>query len=150
MIRSGFNYDAMADRLATRFASSKPLPAIAADLRAKAAKKSALPGFPPELTLADVTIHRQDIRRPLALGHDLDPNVAQIVLDFLTSHKQAKAIYDPAHLDGIRLVATDREWNRHRSDSRRPTEALIMAVAGRPVSVDLTGDGVSRLLQNDR
>lgn len=150
MFKNRFNYDVMADKIASRFAAEKSLAAIAVDLRTNAGKKSALPGFPAELTLTDVTIHRQDIRRPLGLGVDLDEGVIGSVLGFMTTHKQAKAIFDPARLDGLELIATDHDW-RFGTGAKveGPAEAIIMALAGRPVAADLNGDGVGKLLPSD-
>jgi len=147
MAKNRFNYDVMADRIAKRFAEQKSLAEIAADLRTNASKQSAIPGFPAEMTLADVTIHRQDIRRPLGLGVGLDNNVISGVLGFMTTHKQAKAVLDPARIKGIEFVATDREWKIGSGDTvEGSAEALIMAMAGRPVAADLSGDGVAKLM----
>jgi hypothetical protein len=106
-----------------------------------------LPGFPAELTLSDITIHRQDIRRPLGLGVDLDEGVAQQVLEFMTTHKQAKNLFDPKRLTGLQLTATDLDWNYGSGAAVEGTgEAIILALTGRRVEADLTGDGVSALL----
>jgi uncharacterized protein (TIGR03083 family) len=146
MARNGFDYDKAADKIAQRFASESSIPEIAALLRARAGKKSALPMFPPEMTLADVTIHRQDIRRALGLGTDLDEDVARTVLSFLTTRKQAKNIYDPSIIDGLRLEATDIGWS-HGSGAEvtGPAEAIMMALAGRPVGDDIGGEGAAKL-----
>jgi len=146
MIKNRFNYDVTADKIAQRFAAEKSLPEIAADLRTHAAKKPALPGFPPEMTLSDLTVHRQDIRRPLGLEVDLEDAVITVVLGFLTTHKQAKVV-DSAKLAHVELVATDRDWRFGSGATvEGPAEAIIMALAGRPVASDLSGDGVAILL----
>lgn len=146
MLKNRFNYDVMADKVATAFAAEKSLSEVAADLRRNATKESALPGFPAEMTLSDITIHRQDIRRPLGLGVDLDDGVAEAVLGFMTTHKQAKNLFDTSLLDGLRLVATDLDWSYGSGQTIEGTaEALIMGLAGRAVTEDLTGDGVARL-----
>ena len=146
MLKNRFNYDAMADRVAKRFAAEKSLAEIAVDLRANAAKEAAISSFPAELTLSDVTIHRQDIRRPLGLGNDFAPGVIPTVLEFLTTHKQAKNIFDPARLDGLQLRATDLDWTFGEGEVVEGTaEALVLALAGRPVGAELTGDGATRL-----
>ena len=67
MAKSGFDYDKMADGYATRTASERSVEDLAAALRAKATKGPPMPMFPPELNLADVAIHTQDIRRGLGL-----------------------------------------------------------------------------------
>jgi len=149
LIKNKFDYDTAADKIAKRFAAEKSLSDIAADLRSNAGKKSAMPGFPAEMTLSDVTIHRQDIRRPLGLGRDLDPGVIEAVLGFMTTHKQAKNLFDVSRLEGLRLAATDSDWTYGSGPVVEGTgEAIMMALAGRPVADDLTGDGVAKLFPN--
>jgi uncharacterized protein (TIGR03083 family) len=146
MIKNRFNYDVMNDKVAQRFAAEKSLPEIAADLRTHAAKKTALPGFPPEMIVSDVTVHRQDIRRPLGLEVDLEDAVITVVLGFLTTDKQAKVV-DSAKLARVELVATDRDWRFGSGATvEGSAEAIIMALAGRPVASDLSGEGVATLL----
>jgi hypothetical protein len=50
-------------------------------------------------------------------------------------------------LHGLRLLATDQEWSwRSGPELAGPSEALAMAVTGRPVALaDLTGPGVQDL-----
>jgi hypothetical protein len=61
-------------------------------------------------------------------------------------HKQAKVV-DPAKLARVGLVATDRDWRFGSGATvEGPFEAIIMALAGRPVASDLSGDGVAILL----
>jgi len=146
MVKHRFKFDEMTDKIARRYASEKTLAEMAADLRTNAGKKSAIPGFPAEMPLSDVTIHRQDICRPLGLGCDIDEHVLRTVLDFLTTHKQAKNFIDTAKLDGVQLVATDIDWSYGSGDEiEGAAEAIMMTLAGRPAGSDLTGDAVSKI-----
>ena len=146
LVKSRFDYDVMNDKIAQRFAAEMSLPDIAADLRTHAAKRTALPGFSPEMMLSDVTVHRQDIRRPLGLGVDLEDAVIAVVLEFLTTNKQAKVV-DSAKLARVELIATDRDWRFGSGATvEGPAEAIIMALTGRPVASDLSGQGVDILL----
>ena len=95
MARARFNYDRGADRIARRLAEQNSLPRIAEKLRDRAGAENLSKQFPPEMTTTDVTIHLQDIRRPLGLGTDVDPHIVNTVLDFLTTHKQGKAVVKP-------------------------------------------------------
>jgi len=55
------------------------------------------------------------------------------VLDFLTTHKQAKNFIDTSKLDGAKLVATDIGWSYGSGDKiEGPAEAIMMTLAGRP------------------
>jgi len=146
MVKHRFKFDEMTDTIARRYASEKTLAETAADLRTNAGKRSAIPGFPPEMPLSDVTIHRQDIRRPLGLSCDIDENVLSAVLDFLTTHKQAKNFFDTSKLDGVQLVVTDIDWSFGSGDKiEGPAEAIMMTLTGRPAGSDLTGDAVSKI-----
>ncbi len=146
LAKNRFNYDVMNDKIAQRFAAEMLLPDIASDLRTHAAKKTALPGLPSEMVVSDVTVHRQDIRRPLGLGVDLEDAVITEVLGFLTTSKQAKVV-DSAKLARVELVATDLDWRFGSGATvEGPAEAIMMALAGRPVASDLRGAGVATLL----
>lgn len=146
MAKAGFDYDKAADRVATKLAAENSLSDIAAMLRERADKQNLSKSFPPEMTTSDVTIHIQDIRRPLGLGTDVDPHVATTVLDFLTTHKQAKAIVSSGRIDGLALTATDADWSFGAgAEVGGPAEALMMALAGRDTLDDLSGEGVELL-----
>ncbi len=122
----------------------RPVQDLVATLREKAAASAPLPGFPEALTVTDVAIHTQDVRRPLGLPGGLDDQVLRTALDFLATHKQAKQLVDPPSLDGLKLNATDIDW--HHGDGAEVSgtgEAIMMALAHRPVLDELTGDGVA-------
>ncbi len=123
----------------------RPVAEVLSSLRAKAAKSAAMPMFPEAMTVADVAIHTQDVRRPLGLEGALDDEVLDTALDFVTSHKQATAMIDRKPLDGVKLVATDADWTFGSGAEIRGTrEALLMAIAGRPVLDELEGEGTAR------
>jgi hypothetical protein len=122
----------------------RPVQDLVATLREKAAASAPLPGFPEALTVADVAIHTQDVRRPLGLPGALDDQVLRTALDFLATHKQAKQLVDPPSLEGLKLNATDTGW--HHGDGAEVAgtgEAIMMALAHGPILDELTGDGVA-------
>jgi uncharacterized protein (TIGR03083 family) len=146
MAKSRFNYDRGADRIARRLAGKYTLEEIAEKLHARADSANVSKQFPPEMTTTDVTIHMQDVRRPLDLGTDVDPDIVTTVLDFLTTHKQGKAVVSKGRLDGLALSATDADWSHGTgAEVSGPGEALMMAIAGRPTFDELSGDGVELL-----
>jgi uncharacterized protein (TIGR03083 family) len=148
--RSGFNYDKAADRIARKLAAEHPLPEVAAMLRDRADKSNPSKSFPPEMTLTDVTVHRQDIRRALTLGTDVDGDLVDTVLTWMTTHKQAKAVVTPGRIDGLALASTDTDWSFGTGESvEGPGEALMMALAGRDTLDELSGDGVATLRDRD-
>ena len=92
------------------------------------------------LALLDVTIHHQDIRRPLGLPRQIPTQRLRQVLDGV--------VYSPELpgwriARGVRLITTDLEWSHGSGpEVRGPAEAVLMAVAGRSSAVgELTGPG---------
>ncbi len=144
MARNRFDFDRVSiDMADTQLA--RPVAEVLAALRAGAAKSAALPMFPEAMTVTDVAIHTQDVRRPLGLEGSLNDDVLDTALEFLTTHKMATTMVDRKPLEGLRLVATDRSWTFGSGDEiSGAAEALLMAMAGRPVLDDLTGEGLTR------
>jgi uncharacterized protein (TIGR03083 family) len=97
-------------------------------------------GFRGAIALVDGMIHQQDIRRPLDLPRTIPPERLRSTLDFA---KTSPAIRGFWHRRGLRLVATDLDWSVGTGPEVTGTgEALLMAIAGRRVSIDeLAGPG---------
>lgn len=98
--------------------------------------------FAPRLMLADLTVHHQDIRRPLGLARTIPADRLTAVL----SHPDPFA-FPGKRTKGLRFVATDVDWSSGDGpEVRGPGEALALAMVGREVVLDeLTGDGVPEL-----
>lgn len=145
MLKHRFDFD-RAWRTEAAARHRRPTQDLIGVLRAKAGASAPLPGFPEALTVADVAIHTQDVRRPLGLNGDLDEEVLRVALDFLVGHKQAKTLVHLPPLDGVRLQATDIDWSHGQgADVTGPGEAIMMALARRPVLEGLEGAGVAQL-----
>jgi uncharacterized protein (TIGR03083 family) len=97
-------------------------------------------GFRSAIALVDGMIHQQDIRRPLGLPRTIPPERVVSALEFA---KSSPAIQGFRHRRGLRLVATDQDWSVGTGLEVTGTgEALLMAIAGRRVSIDeLAGPG---------
>lgn len=96
--------------------------------------------FGGRLALLDVTIHHQDIRRPLGLPRDIPTDRLRQVLDGVVCSPELPG---RRIARGVRLIATDLEWS-HGSGPEvlGPAEAVLMAVAGRWSAVgELAGPG---------
>jgi uncharacterized protein (TIGR03083 family) len=115
------------------------------DLLARNLSPSGLPaGFGGGIALTDGTIHHQDIRRALGRPRTIPSHRLEPVLDFalgaptLPAKKNAKA---------LKLTATDVDWTTGDGpEVSGPGEAILMAMAGRPDSLDeLTGPGLATL-----
>jgi uncharacterized protein (TIGR03083 family) len=144
MIGARGDFDRANDRLSRRVAE-RPVAALSAGLRAKAGSAFHAPGFPLESALADLLIHGQDVRRPLGLVRDFDPDTQRTVLDFLMSAKARGSFVPKGRVDGVRLHATDLDWT-HGDGAlvEGPAEALMTVIAGRDHALDeLSGDGVA-------
>ena len=96
--------------------------------------------FGGRLALLDVTIHHQDIRRPLGLPRQIPAERLRYVL--------GDSLHTPElpgwHLArGVRLTTTDLDWSHGRgSELTGPAEAVLMAVSGRHSAIgELAGPG---------
>lgn len=143
VLKSGFNFDKMSISMADK-QLARPVDEVIATLRAKATQSAPMPGFPEELTVADIAIHTQDIRRPLGLSGAPSEETVRSTLDFITTHKMGSTlIAKRPPLDGVKLVATDMDWSfGEGAEISGPAESLMMALAARPLLAELSGDGV--------
>jgi uncharacterized protein (TIGR03083 family) len=101
-------------------------------------------GFGGMIALVDGTVHHQDIRR--ALGHPRTIPVARLerILPLVPGNPRLGA---GRRIRGLRLSATDISWQHGDGPEVSGNgEALLMAMAGRPVVVDeLAGPGQATL-----
>jgi uncharacterized protein (TIGR03083 family) len=98
--------------------------------------------------LAEVLAHSGDMRIPLRLPFEPDPQVTATALDFLTGPVPI-GLVPLRRLRGIRLQATDidRAWGRGQEIRGRSAE-LLMATVGRTAVLDgLDGPGLELLRQ---
>ncbi len=96
--------------------------------------------FGGRLALLDVTIHRQDIRRPLGVPREIPAERLRCVLGDSVRSPELPGW----HLSrGVRLRPTDLDWSHGSGpEITGPAEAVLMAVAGRQGAVEeLAGPG---------
>ena len=139
--------DRAIDELARRRAQ-RPAAEIAASLRDLVDHRYWRP--PPQAPglLAEVLAHSGDIRIPLGLPFEPDPQPTAIALDFLTGPVPI-GLVPLGRLRGIRLQATDidRTWGKGQEIRGRSAE-LLMAAVGRNAVLDaLDGPGLPSLRQ---
>ena len=133
------------DELARRGAQL-PAAEIAANLHRCADRPISPPLFGPLGPLADVLVHSGDIRIPLGLPFQPEPQLAALAMDFLTG-PWSLGFVPLGRLRGISLRANDvsRAWGSG-AEIRGPVSALMMAVTGRTALVHLLdGPGLPRL-----
>lgn len=145
MARHRFDFS-RANVALTRSVARRSAADIAAQLRAKAEHPFRPPGTGYETPLTDLLVHQQDIRRPLGLGTDIDPDRLRVALALLASGK-TRVVTPSARLLGLRFEATDVDWSAgNGAVVRGPGEAVLLAMAGRRVALDwLDGPGVAVL-----
>lgn len=97
--------------------------------------------------MTDTCIHLRDAARPLGLDVNPPPESWRPALDFLVSKPAGKGFVPPSRIAGLTFATTDSDWtNGSGADVRGTSEAVAMAIAGRPAALaDLTGDGVAIL-----
>jgi uncharacterized protein (TIGR03083 family) len=96
--------------------------------------------FGGRLALLDVTIHHQDIRRPLGMPRQIPAERLRCVLGDSVRSPELPGW----HLSrGVRLTPTDLDWSHGSGpEITGPAEAVLMAVAGRQGAVEeLAGPG---------
>ena len=96
--------------------------------------------FGGRLALLDVTIHHQDIRRPLGMPRQIPAERLRSVLGASVRSPELPGW----HLSrGVRLTPTDLDWSHGSGpEITGPAEAVLMAVAGRQSAVsELAGPG---------
>lgn len=119
---------------------------IAAALRRYADHELSPPITGPLSGLTDVLVHGGDIRIPLGLPFDPDPERVELALDFLTAPLPLGFV-PRGQLRAICLRATDvdRTWGAGEQ-IRGPAAALMMAACGRVETLDaLDGPGLPML-----
>jgi uncharacterized protein (TIGR03083 family) len=103
-------------------------------------------GFGGMIALVDGMIHQQDIRHPLGIAREIPAHRLKAVLNYALT---VPAVRGAKRARGVRLVATDLDWNHGSGpEVRGPGESLLMCMAGRPAALDqLERPGKSQLAQ---
>jgi uncharacterized protein (TIGR03083 family) len=94
----------------------------------------------------ETIVHQQDVRRPLGIARTYPPDEMKVALDRAAGMGNA-LVPGKKRSAGLHLKATDLDWEHGEGDEvSGPGEALLMAMAGRPVALaDLSGPGVQTL-----
>lgn len=147
LVRYRGSLDRMVDARARRSAA-RPTADLVARLHELAPVRLDPPVIGPLGPMTDSLIHVRDIARPLGLDVTAPPEDWRIALDFLTTPTTTtRNLAPPDRISGLRLVATDQNWQHGEGASvHGPSEALAMAITGRSAALtDLEGPGVSIL-----
>jgi uncharacterized protein (TIGR03083 family) len=145
MVANGFRFNTMMDREAHRLGAFPPAE-IVERLGARTTTTNGPPA--PALTmLGEVVVHSEDIRRPLGLHHDGQPEAVLACLDLFKGANFP--VGTKKRIAGLRLVATDLDWSHGDGpEVTGPGRSLLMTMTGRPAGLDgLEGEGVATLSQ---
>ena len=125
-----------------------PIEDLRTHLRATVDMRRTPPGVKAAGLLSDELIHQQDIRRALGVPRRIPEERLRVVLDE-TAKTGASFLPAKKRIKGLHLRATDIDWASGDAGSAEvagPGEAVLMALAGRPVALDdLPGPGVEML-----
>ncbi len=144
--RNKFDFDAASVAAAEKAVQERTVDDMVKSLKAKATQSSKLPSFPEGLTVADVAVHTQDVRRGLGLEGQLDDGVLAGALTFLTTDPKAQKIFEIPNLDGLSFEATDTGFTSGSGQQISGAgDAIITALMGRPTLDELEGEGVAEL-----
>jgi uncharacterized protein (TIGR03083 family) len=141
--RSGFSLDRSNAALVER-GRRLGTDELVARLRAHADPRGVTAMFGSAIALTDGVIHHQDIRRALGHPRTVPPERLLAALRFLP---RARVLPAPENLRGLRVVATDLDWEHGSGpEVRGPGEALLVALAGRRQALaELDGPGLETL-----
>lgn len=127
-VKSGFRFDPMIRRLGVEDRRSQS--EIAAALRAMVGARRKVPGTSVQQPLIEVLVHGQDVTVPLGIDRPMPVPAAVEAATRLAGMKFP--LNAMARLDGVRLVATDAEFEAGQGrEVRAPIRDIVMVLAGR-------------------
>jgi len=146
LVRYRGSLDRMVDDTA-RTVAARPTDELVSGLRERASTRLAPPVIGPLGPMTDTCIHLRDAARPLGLGVCPPPASWRPALDFLVSKPARRGFIPRDRLVGLRLIATDQDWQHGEGTEIHGTsEAIAMAVSGRSAALaDLAGPGTDVL-----
>jgi uncharacterized protein (TIGR03083 family) len=144
-LRRGSVSDAMVD--ASARVRERPLAEQLDALRRSAERPFTPPMLGIAAPLTDVVVHGDDVRVPLSLDHDVPLTTLRVALDLAVDWRAAPVFVPFRRFRGLRLVATDLDWEHGSGEVvRGPARQLVRAAFGRiDAAPDLAGDGLDRL-----
>ena len=149
ILRAGLRPSVHNSRQIQRFARPEPAQTLArfAALGTEEGEPVRLPTNDFPAWLGELVVHGQDIRRPLGIEHEPNPEALAEVARFFASRDFA--VNSKAQVKGLYLRATDADFSTNESDLpvvEGPLLALVMLMAGRPAYLDqVNGTGVPEL-----
>lgn len=147
VLRNRGDFNRFADKYAKE-AARRPVPELAATIRANAQSRFTPPGLGAHAPLTDVVVHTLDMRVPLGLPGDGPAKEAiNEILEFLMTPKAARGFLPKDRVPGLSYESTDTGWTGGNGPLvRGPAASLALALTGRTAGLDsLDGEGLPEL-----
>lgn len=134
-VRAGFSVNRLIADSAVRW-TSRGRSAVLEQLRDNAESGAKPIGVPRVAALADAVVHGLDVRVPLGLHRDLDPEVFRLIADWSLGSSWPMTVPVGGNarkrLRGTRLVATDADWAwGEGTEVREAAESILLRLLGR-------------------
>lgn len=143
LIGSGFRFNAMSDKDATKESAGSPADALARF--AAVVDNTTHPPGPVDSMVGESVVHPEDIRGPLGIRHTYPTEMLVRVADFYKSSNLL--IGGKRRIAGLTLRATDADWvTGSGPEVSGPMLSLVLALTGRRAALsDLSGAGLATL-----
>ena len=134
-LRAGFRTNRLIADSAVRW-TARGRPAILDQLRRNVESDAKPLGMPPVAALTDAVVHGLDVRVPLGLRRDVDPEAFRLIADWTVGSRWPMTIpvggNPRKRLRGTRLVATDADWAwGEGAEVREPADLILLRLLGR-------------------
>lgn len=134
-VRAGFSVNRVIADSAVRW-TRRGRPAILEQLRDNAVSGAKPIGVPPVAALADAVVHGLDVRVPLGLNRDVEPEAFRLIADWTLGSSWPMTIpvggSARKRLRGTRLVASDADWAwGDGTEVREPADSILLRLFGR-------------------
>lgn len=142
LVRSGFRFNDMSAKNVARETAGGAAQTLAT-FRTTVTATTHPPG--PTITwLGETIVHSEDIRRPLGIAHDYPVAALTQVADFYKGSNVL--LHSKTRISGLTLRATDADWSTGAGpEVTGPLLSLVLAMTGRRVADDLSGEGSTTL-----
>jgi uncharacterized protein (TIGR03083 family) len=134
-LRAGFRPNRIIADAAVRW-TARGRPAMLDQLRKNVASDARPAGVPPVTALTDAVVHGLDVRLPLGLRRDVDPEASRLIANWTVTSRWPMTVPVGGNvrrrLRGTRLVAIDADWAwGDGAEIREPTDMILLRLLGR-------------------
>lgn len=134
-LRAGFRTNRLIADSAVRW-TARGRPAILDQLRKNVESDAKPLGMPPVAALTDAVVHGLDVRVPLRLHRDVDPEAFRLIADWTVGSRWPMTIPVGGsvrkRLRGTRLVVMDADWTWGEGEEvRGPADMILLRLLGR-------------------